>query len=277
MSQQTRLTSFFPKSSSSMATATVPGQIRVGRREFCKRTGRALPDPSWPSFTPIVVMTPRSAYGPLSPYSITDHQGRIIECVYQASKVYATVPAIDQSLGKWSHLRWSHPAEVHIEPATGHLTQAYVDWRTKLAAFPEAVRYPVGWEHRHMCLGAIASDEDVHAGQVPLLLVISSRASNSTCACTRMGWTETLVQQLRARHLAGENLLIIEVDVAPQRSLAHYQSTYGVGADFIERNTQHHAALAPHHDQRPARAVRPRLLFGQMDHWPRNVHCRPSD
>jgi hypothetical protein len=236
---QARITSFFAKEGAAIAPR-LPGQIRVGRREFPDGSGRALPDPSWPGFTPIVVMTPRSAYGPLSPYAMRDREGRIIENVYQSYKAYATVPAINESLGKWSRLRWTHPHETHIDPVTGCLTQAYVDWRAKLAVFPEAVRYPVGRAHRHACLGAIVEDPP-RAGHVPDLLGYIASRKELYARLYEDGLDRDasgLAQQLRARHLAGENLLIIEVDVAPQRSLAHYIDTYGVDATFIERHTQ---------------------------------------
>jgi hypothetical protein len=163
-----------------------------------------------------------------------------MENVYQAFKVYATVPAINESLGKWSRLRWTHPKETHFDPITGCLTQAYVDWRAKLATFPEAVRYPVGRAHRHECVGAIAQDPP-QAGQAPNLLGYVASRKLLYARLYEDGLdrdTSGLAQELRARHLAGENLLIIEVDVAPQRSLAHYVDTYGVDATFIERNTQ---------------------------------------
>lgn len=51
--------------------------IRVGRREY--RKDGSYKDPSYPGFTPILVLTKSSAYGSLGPYCLKDEKGRIME------------------------------------------------------------------------------------------------------------------------------------------------------------------------------------------------------
>jgi len=64
------------------------------------RVGRCVSDfsgnlilPELENFTPVVVMTKsRSKWWPLSPYELKDAQGRILENIWQFSKIYAHVP-----------------------------------------------------------------------------------------------------------------------------------------------------------------------------------------
>jgi len=234
------------------------GQVRVGRCEFVN--GKRI-DPTYPGFTPIVIMTPKSQYGALSPYTITDAQGQIIQNVWQ-KKLYAYVPAIDIPLGKWSTLRWKHPREVHvdttgielqigsdgkpihIDPNTGRLigqiTQAYIDWSEKLGAYAEAVRYPVGFDHRTTCIGHIieSEEEPLCAGSHPKIMPYIQARKQKYGPLYMDGLEKSpLAHQLRKRLENGENLLIIEVDVAPSRSLQYYIDTYMVDQNFFERNT----------------------------------------
>lgn len=69
--------------------------IRIGRCIYDSQGNRT--DPSYPDFTPIVVlMKSHSQWGVLGPYNLTDANGRIMESVYQFSKVYKKVPVTTQ-------------------------------------------------------------------------------------------------------------------------------------------------------------------------------------
>ena len=82
--------------------------IRVGR---CTYSGGTRHDPSFEGFTPILVLTPSSAYGSLGPYCLKDGQGRNMECIYQFSKVYETVPSSVQKYSRWDQrVIWKWPA-----------------------------------------------------------------------------------------------------------------------------------------------------------------------
>jgi hypothetical protein len=208
-------------------------------------------------------MTPKSKYGALSPYSMCDAQGRIMENVWQR-KLYAFVPEMNAPLGKWSSLRWQHPKqthvdvtglsiktdsltgkEIHVDPETnrliGKITQEYIDWVKKLAAFPEAVRYPVGFDHRTACIGHVVTPEDgspLQAGDQPQILNYIDARKQKYGPLYMNGLEQCeLAHKLRERWNNGENLLIIEVDVAPERSLAYYIKNYHVDKTFIHNNT----------------------------------------
>ena len=130
------------------------GQIRVGRRIYLK--GKSV-DPKFSGFKSILCLTKSTAYGSLSPYAIKDEHGRNMENVWQFSKVYARVPKSTQRYSRFDHrIIWDHPAEFHIKDGT--LTDEYWIWREKGMNCKDAVRYPVGYKHRHKCLYALSDN-----------------------------------------------------------------------------------------------------------------------
>jgi len=205
--------------------------IRVGRRVYGKQGD--FVDPSWPGFESVICLTAATAYGSLSPYCLKDEQGRIMENVWQFSKLYRKVPAVRQKLNRWSqHVVWQWPAEVHVDETTDQPNPAYWAWRQAGMSAPEPIRYPVGLQVRHQCVCAIPE-------QAPSdrLGYVASRKL--------IYWPlyQALVQQaqqfaeLRQKLAQGKNLLIIEVDGPHQESLAHYQERYGVDENFINAST----------------------------------------
>lgn len=68
--------------------------IRIDRRLYNK--DGTFVDPSYPNFTKIICMTSSTAYGDLGPYVLKNNKNQIIENIYQASKIYETVLAIEQ-------------------------------------------------------------------------------------------------------------------------------------------------------------------------------------
>jgi hypothetical protein len=213
-----------------------PGKIRVGRCKFQKEPYYKRIDPKYEGFTPIVVMTSKSGYGTMSPYNIKDEQGRIMENNYQFCKIYKRVPAISKPLGKWSKLIWNHPAEVHITE-DNKITPEYIAWRKKGRTFTDAVRYPLGYNERHKCVGFIK--DDPNPGDTPILLNYIEARKQAYGPMYEAGLEENeIAHSLKKRYLNGESFLIIEVDVAPHRSLQYYKDNYGVGDDFIEGDTQ---------------------------------------
>lgn len=115
--------------------------VRVGRRTYIK--GKPV-DPKVPGYTPIISLTP---YGCIGPYCLRDDQGYFLENRWQGSKVYASVPTCRQTYSRFDRrVIWEHPAEKHaiLQPdGTYALTSAYYDWRRKLMANPDPVRYPI--------------------------------------------------------------------------------------------------------------------------------------
>ncbi|XWV24459.1 hypothetical protein QJ856_gp0015 [Tupanvirus deep ocean] len=203
--------------------------IRVGR---CKYIGGQRIDPTYPGFTPILVlMKGHSEWGDLGPYTLKDDQGRIMENVWQFSKCYKKVPQTTQFYSRWNKkITWSYPEEVHY--ANGELLPAYWTWREKGMNNAYYVRYPVGFGNMHTCLFAIKESEPNKR-----LNYIEGRKEIYVPVYCELGKKEPKFAELKNRLINGENLLIIEVDGPHQESLNYYKDMYDVDNDFIENNT----------------------------------------
>lgn len=204
------------------------GKIRVGRRIY----GRGYTDPSFPGFTPVICLTKSTQYGSLGPYVMTDENGRIIENVWQFSKVYPKVPKSTQRYSRYDpRIIWDHPAEIHVNDG-GTLTEEYWAWRKKGMNCKDAVRYPVGFKCRHTCLYAISEDDPSEK-----LDYVQSR--KKIYVPLYMKCVQHLPQfiELKRRLQHGENLLIIEVDGPHEESMPYYQAQYDVEDDFVSKNT----------------------------------------
>lgn len=201
------------------------GLVRVGRIVY--KDGKPI-HPSYPGFTPIVVLTKSSPYGELGPYVLKDEQGRIMENLWQFRKVYPWVPKVKE-LASARYDRtvvWEHPQETHI--TDGEPNDKYWEWREKGVNNPLPVRYPVGnTAHRKLCLHVLTDD----GRKLDLVEGRKQVYQNTYCELVKKCPKFTKLQQ---RLKNGENLLIIEVDGPHQESLDYYCSTYGVGEDFIE-------------------------------------------
>lgn len=212
--------------------------IRVGRCRYEK--GKRV-DPCYPGYRVIVVLTKgTNRWGMLGPYELADEQGRIMENVWQFSKVYPRVERVRQAKSRFEPVVvWDHPAETHLRdagapPTPDNLTPEYWAWRQKGMDAPYAVRYPPGFGAMSQCVGLLAETEGGYAG--PLGYVDARKALYVPLYC-RLARRSPLLAELRAAYLRGARLLIAEVDGPHQESLAHYQQAHGVGPDFIERDT----------------------------------------
>lgn len=207
-----------------------PGQIRVGRRKYNRRV--RYTDPSFSGFTPILCLTKSTAYGSLGPYVITDGKGRIMENIWQFAKVYTNVPKSTQKYSRYnSRVIWDHPAEIHVRE-DGTLTEEYWAWKKKGMTCKDAVRYPVGFHHRHKCLYSL-SEENLEEK----LDYIQSRKKIYLPVYTKCVQDLPQFIELKSRLERGENLLIIEVDGPHEESMPYYQENYGVEDDFISKDT----------------------------------------
>lgn len=204
------------------------GKIRVGRRIY----KGGYTDPSFPGFTRVICLTKSTKYGSLGPYVMTDKKGRIIENVWQFSKVYPKVPKSTQTYSRYDRkVIWQHPAEIHVNE-DGSLTDEYWAWRNKGMVCEDAVRYPVGFKSRHTCLYALSEDNPSEE-----LDYIQSR--KRIYLPLYMKNVQHLPQfiELKQRVERGENLLIIEVDGPHEESMPYYQQKYGIEDDFITKQT----------------------------------------
>ncbi len=204
--------------------------IRVGRCTYNSQGTRT--DPSYPGFTPIIVlMKGHSDWGVLGPYNLTDENGRIMESIYQFSKVYKKVPATTQYYSRWDKkVIWSHPEETHYD--NGQLLPAYWEWREKGMNNPYYVRYPVGYGYMHKCLFSIPEND-----LTKKLNYIEARKQIYVPLYCGLVKKQAKFLELKNLLISGENLLIIEVDGPHQESLDHYVNEWNVDNDFIENGT----------------------------------------
>lgn len=215
------------------------GQIRVGRCVYGKDGKRT--DPSFTGFTPIVVLTKSSAYGDLGPYVLKDQKGRIVENVWQGSKVYQEVPKVECKASRYDdRIIWSHEDEVHAlwnaEENSYRLTKKYYAWRKKLMNCPDAIRYPVGFDKRHSCVFSMGEKPDGSIDFKPLSY-IEARKKIYVPVYVEAAKRCPTFAKLKARVEKGENLLIIEVDGPHEEDLAHYIQEYDVPNNFIMKGT----------------------------------------
>jgi hypothetical protein len=198
--------------------------LDCGDPHHCSHSGK---------FTPIWVTTKSKSgkYFELSPYSLANSEGHLMENIYQFSKIYQTVPATRERLRfNSSKVIWEHPAETHLDD-DGNPTPEYWAWRQKGMENPDPVRYPTGYKHRSKCLGAIE-----HMGG-PLLDYIAGRKRIYVPTYTSLVKEKTQFKRLKKRLQEGEKLLIIDVDGPKAQSLDYYVERYGVAHDWIDRDS----------------------------------------
>jgi len=92
--------------------------------------------------------------GELSPYTIKDKNGVIMENWWQFHKIWEKVDSIKQPISQYdSRPRWEHPSEVHM--IDGIPTSAYWKWREKGFAHHRWVRYPNGFKNHGKTKGSM--------------------------------------------------------------------------------------------------------------------------
>ncbi len=210
--------------------------IRVGRTIYQKNGSRI--DPTFNGFTNIIVLLKTtSEWGLLSPFELRDEYGRIMENVWQGSKVYPSVPTQQIKISKYNkQVIFQHPAEVHTEQ-NNKPNQAYYTWRKKVMECNSYLRYPAGYDNRHNCLYALAEKADGSVDENNRLGYINSRKKIYVYEYCRLAKKEPKFRKLQERLQKGENLLIIEVDGPHQESLYYYKQKYGIADDFIQAET----------------------------------------
>ena len=217
-------------------------------------------NPSTDGFIPIVVMTKSSKYGDIGPYCLKNKQGHIMENIWQFSKVYKDVPETKQVYSRWDNRTiWEWPAEQHVKnrPTIIYNTDQlsakeitllrkiipenkgkdddcipndlYWKWRHAGLNNPDAVRYPVGLNHRHKCLYSLVDGKKLDYVEARKLIYLKEYSD--------LVKQHPLFLKLKKMLSEGKNLLIIEIDGPHEESLDYYIEKYGVGCDFIENNT----------------------------------------
>jgi hypothetical protein len=169
----------------------------------------------------------------------------IMENRWQFCKVYYQVPESTQYISKNNKtIIWQHPEEIHVDGEC-YLNEKWFTWCLKGMFNKTAIRYPVGFNARHECLGCVPNDlmEKIFNGERPkihtsqLLQYIDSRKQIYAPIYASLVAQTTKFKQLQERLKKGEKLLIIEVDGPHSESLAYYQENYHVKDDFIVKET----------------------------------------
>lgn len=189
-------------------------------------------DPSYENFEPILCLTKSTKYGSLSPYELFDEHGCNMENIWQSHKIYETIPESTQRYSRYdSTVIWKYPKQQHMK--NGEILPEYWNWRQELMHNKYAVRYPVGYNWRHKCVGTvIGTPEDYE-----IVDYITARKRVYLPIYVDLVKSKPQFQQLKQMIANGKNLLIIEVDGPHQESMDYYKSKYGVADDFIVGNT----------------------------------------
>lgn len=205
--------------------------IRVGSIKF---PGRIYP--SYPGYELIEVMTPSSKYGSLGPYALRDSQNRIIENVYQFSKIYkGIIPSVDIPYSRFSDQRWQFREHRQVIDAEAllkgeileNLTDDYWDWRYLGSHTSFAVRYPVGMVKRGTktssppCLCALSDSGDLCNYIEARTKIYIPLYLEAVTQCPQF-------EVLKRKYDRGDSLLIAEVNGPTESLKEYYKSTYGI-------------------------------------------------
>lgn len=203
--------------------------IRVGRRMY---NDTRYCDPHVEGFYRVLCLTKSTKYGSLSPYELFDDGGRNMENIWQAHKVYETIPNSTQRYSRFDNrIIWKYPAQQHMRE--GKILPDYWSWRESLMNNLDAVRYPVGYQWRHKCIGAVLGTSDDYE----IVDYITARKKIYLPHYTKLVKSNAQFQQLASMLASGTNLLVVEIDGPHQESIDYYKEKYGVADDFITDNT----------------------------------------
>lgn len=209
--------------------------IRVGTRKY-NNNYQYHDDPSYEGFTKILCLTASTPYGSLGPYVLKDDKGRIIENIYQGSKIYKSVPSVMIPYSRYDDkIVWKWKAEHHVDD-DNNILPAYWKWRNALINNKYAVHYPLGNKKNNAkCLYAIKENID-GSYEYDIDYIGGRKKIYCPSYCDAVKVMDQFIE-LKEKLDDGKNLLIIEVDGPHQESLNYYKDTYDVGDDFIEDDT----------------------------------------
>ena len=101
----------------------------------------------------------------------------------------------------------------------------------------DAVRYPVGFKYRHLCLCSFEETDDGSFNPTVPLDYVQSRKKIYVKEYCRLVKKHKIFKMLQDKLKSGVNLLIVEVDGPHQESMNYYRNEYGVQDDFIQNDT----------------------------------------
>jgi hypothetical protein len=223
--------------------------VRVGT---CVCKGSKRSDPSFPNFIPIIVlMKSHSKWGEMGPYLLKDEKGRILENVWQFSKIYLETRQTKERYSQFTkQVIWEQDKEVHaieqdekekeekkdtdsfvLEEKTYRVTPEYKMWRKRGKNNEYAVRYPNGYHGRGHVLTALM--KDMSGCWRSLSYVQARKAIYAPLYCRLVRKTKKF-KMLQKMLREGKNLLIIEVD--GPKDPKYFSETYGRD-DIIQDGT----------------------------------------
>lgn len=188
-----------------MKKKKVPGLVAVAKYY----PGNGMP--FMKGFKPILIHVKGSHLGAsLSPYTMRNDQGMLLENIWQFSKLYECVTPQKIPMSRWQkdHIIWEHPGEVHLKD--GEPTKEYWKWREKGMNNQYAVRYPNGFHGRKKCKFSLFLNEST--GEYERLSYIESRKKIYCAEYARMVRDNNDFIQLKNIIENGQNIMIIEVD-----------------------------------------------------------------
>lgn len=202
-----------------MTTNPNKGKIRVGKYDY--KTGK---QPSTPGYHSVLIHTT----GDLSPYTMKDANGTIMENAWQFAKVFPSVMKQRQSVSQFqpNDIRWSHPAEKHMN-ADGTLTKEYWAWREKGMKHSRWVRYPAGYSHHHEAKGSVVGigGEEAVPNKYEIVGYIEARQRVYIPKYKEIAILTPQFAELKKMLDAGVNLQINEVDGPRYADVYPYNQT----------------------------------------------------
>jgi hypothetical protein len=183
------------------------------------------------NYKTIKIMTKSSAYGELGPYVLKDKNGRVLENIWQFSKVYEKINNHRCTYSQWdSTIIWEQEEDTHLN--NGILTDSYFNWRNKGFYNEQPVRYPCGKNWGTKCKYAVPEYD------MSLKLdYITSRKKLYLPIYTALVKNENKFNKIVDMLKKGTNILIIEVDGPRQESLDYYKEKYNVSDNWISERT----------------------------------------
>eukprot|EP01084_Bolivina_argentea_P168753 292573_1 len=168
-------------------------------------------------------------WGALSPFHLSDSEGKLIENVWQFSKVYDSIDAQNQV--KFGKEKWIYPKVEKCVNHDGTLTDEYWKWRETGENHKKAVRFPVGRAGRFKCLYSIKNKNDLKK-----LNYIQSRKEiyiplyiSALVKCDKY-------KELKKLYDNGQCLLISEFDGPYYEDYEYYKNKYKKDDIVLEGN-----------------------------------------
>lgn len=175
----------------------------------------------------IFPLTEGSKHYKLSPYSLTNDDGHIMENIWQFSKIYENVPAIVwKAPSAYKGIEIACPAEKHL--TNGEPNKDYLDWQEKGFNCPYPVRYPVGYAHRHLCKFVLKNGNKLNK--------VESRKQVYATEYIKLVRKEQMFKDLVEQVKNGQDIMIHDVDGPHEETNDYYQKNYKCNK-FIDSHT----------------------------------------